>query len=618
MKINQQFEIAVIGAGHAGCEAALAATRMGHKVILLAINVDKIAHMPCNPSIGGIGKGQLVREIDALGGEMGRNIDRSMVQIKTLNRSKGPAVQALRAQADRRKYSWLMKRKILEEPGLTLRQAEVIELIKAGEEEFLLKVADGRDVLVGRVIVATGTFLKGVLAMGSSSYPGGRAGEMPSNEISASLGRLGIELGRFQSATPPRVLAHSVAREKMSIQPGDPEPVRFSFESPRRKVRQRDCYLTYTGKKTHDVITKNLHLSPIKSGSVSAKGPRYCPSIERKVLNFPDRQRHPVFVEPEGWQNHELYLQGLTTSMPVAVQEKIIQSVAGLEEAIIIRPGYAVSYDYVLPYQLKSTFECVSQPGLYTAGQINGTSGYEEAAAQGLLAGINAALSCEGKKPLVLERSQAYIGVLTDDIVTKESDEPYRMFTSRAEHRLLLRSDNADARLTSIGHSLGLISDERMRKITKRQAEIRACLARLESTSISLLDIDIAIPKDMSKNESARAIALLKRPEVSIEQLKPILRLGGFSREVRRQVEIEAKYEGYIKRQKEQIAAQKRLEKTSLPAFDYESIGALSNEARQKLTKIKPQSLGQAARIQGVTPADISILMIHLEQCQRT
>lgn len=618
MKTYERFEIAVIGAGHAGCEAALAAARMGHKVILLAINVDKIAHMPCNPSIGGIGKGQLVREIDALGGEMGRNIDRSMVQIKTLNISKGPAVQALRAQADRRKYSWLMKRRILEEPNLTLRQAEVVGLKKAGEEEFLLKAVDGRDVLAGRVIVATGTFLKGVLAMGSTSCPGGRVGEMPSNGISGSLGQLGIELGRFQSATPPRILERSVANERMSIQPGDTEPVRFSFESPRRKVRQRDCYLTYTGKKTNDIITRNLHLSPIKSGSVSAKGPRYCPSIERKVINFPDRMRHPVFVEPEGWQSHELYLQGLTTSMPVEIQEKIIQSVPGLEEAIILRPGYAVSYDYVLPYQLKSTYECAVQQGLYTAGQINGTSGYEEAAAQGLLAGINAALSCEGKEPLVLTRSQAYIGVLTDDIVTKESDEPYRMFTSRAEHRLLLRSDNADARLTPLGYALGLISDERMRKVSKRQAEIRECLTRLESTSISLSSLDLETPKDMNKNESARAKALLKRPEVSIEQLKPLLRLGGFSREVRRQAEIEVKYEGYIKRQKDRIAAQKRLENTSLPVFDYESIGSLSNEARQKLTKIKPQSLGQAARIQGVTPADISILMIHLEQCQRT
>jgi len=614
MNNSKRYDILVIGAGHAGCEAALAAARMGCSVLVAAINIDRIAHMPCNPSIGGLGKGQLVREVDALGGEMGRNIDATLIQIKTLNGSKGPAVQALRAQADKREYSRVMKAKLLAEPKISLRQGEAVAIEKAGEEELQVKTADGATFTAKCVIVSTGTFLKGEMVIGEIRQSGGRSGESASGFVSGALQRLGLELGRFQSATPPRVWAGSIDAGRMLVQPGDVPPPPFSFSGVgKRKRRQRDCYLTYTNAQTHKVITDNLHLSPIKSGSVSAMGPRYCPSIDRKVMNFPDRDRHPVFVEPEGRENEELYLQGLTTSMPIAIQEKIIQSVAGLEEAKIIRPGYAVAYDYVLPHQLKNTLESTAVPGLFAAGQINGTSGYEEAAAQGLVAGINAALRCLGREPLAIDRSQAYIGVLIDDLVTKEIDEPYRMFTSRAEYRLVLRSDNADIRLTPIGHRLGLVSDEQMEKTERKRRGTEACLAKLKATNIRVSDLPGASPTGAASSAMFKAIDLLRRPEIDIDALAGLAGLGRITRESRHQAEIETKYEGYIKRQLDQIAAQKRLEEVPLPAVDYERIGALSTEARQKLTKIKPQSLGQAARIAGVTPADISILMVHLQ-----
>ncbi len=610
----RKYDIITIGAGHAGCEAALAAARMGCKVLLLALNVDQLAHMPCNPSIGGIGKGQLVREIDALGGEMGRTIDETSIQIKTLNSSKGPAVQALRAQADKRRYSSTMKKNILKERNINLRQGEVVSLKKQGPGEFRISTADGADFNSRCVIVATGTFLRGEMVIGKIRRAGGRAGELPSNFVSAGLSELGLELGRFQSATPPRVWAGSVDYSRMIRQPGD-TGLAFSFESAKRSSRgQKDCYLTYTNRQTHKVIGDNLHLSPIKSGSVSAKGPRYCPSIDRKVINFPDRDRHPVFVEPEGRKNQELYLQGLTTSMPVYLQEMIIRTVPGLENARITRPGYAVSYDYLLPYQLSNTLECLPVPGLFSAGQINGTSGYEEAAAQGLMAGINAALKCQGKAPFILDRSQAYIGVLIDDLVTKEIDEPYRMFTSRAEHRLVLRSDNADLRLTPLSYELGLASEARLRRVEKKQADIAKCLNKLHKAKINLADLEVHSPADGKLGTICGAGELLKRPEIKIEQLAGIVGLAKMSREARYQAEIEIKYQGYIKRQNEQIAAEQRLEEVPLPDLDYSRIDALSTEARQKLGRIRPSSLGQASRLSGVSPADISVLMVFLKR----
>lgn len=616
-KIN--FDIITIGAGHAGCEAALAAARMGCKVLMTAINIDRIAHMPCNPAIGGIGKGQLVREVDALGGEMGRNIDSTLIQIKTLNSSKGPAVRALRAQADKRQYGRLMKAKVLREPNIRLRQSEIVSIVRTGEEGLQVKTADGAVFTANCVIVATGTFLKGELVIGEKKHSGGRAGEAASSLISSSLKKLGLELGRFQSATPPRIWAGSIDLARMIVQPGDIDAPGFSFETiGKQQRRQRDCYLTYTNKKTHAVISHNLHLSPIKSGSVSAKGPRYCPSIDRKVINFPDKDRHPVFVEPEGWKNEELYLQGLTTSMPIAIQEKLIRTVEGLEEARIIRPGYAVAYDYILPHQLSRTLESLAVPGLFAAGQINGTSGYEEAAAQGLIAGINAALKCLGKEPLIIDRSQAYIGVLIDDLVTKEIDEPYRMFTSRAEHRLILRSDNADVRLSSIGYRLGLISDDRMKRTERKIRGTEECLAKLNATTIRSSEIPEEASIKSPGVRAYKAIELLRRPEIDIACLAGFLKLGKIPRESIYQAEVETKYEGYIKRQLEQIAAQKRLEDLPLPTIDFERIETLSMEARQKLAKIRPQSLGQAARIAGVSPADISILMIHLEQWRQS
>ena len=593
------YDVIVIGAGHAGCEAALAAARMGRSVLVIALSVDKVAHMPCNPAIGGIGKGQLVREIDALGGQMGRTIDRAMVQIKILNSSKGPAVQALRAQADKRLYSSLMKKELLKQKGLALLRAEAREIKKIGEREIEV-VTDAEDKYVAAsVVITTGTFLRGKMTIGEKTASGGRAGEAASDRLSAALRSLGIELGRFQSATPPRIAGHTCRVEGMKAQPGDAEALAFSFSThsaPRR--RQRCCWLTHTTGRTHELIRRNIHLSPIRSGSVSAKGPRYCPSIDRKVINFPDRDQHPVFVEPEGWKTDEMYLQGLTTSMPVAIQEKIIQTVPGLEEAGLVRPGYAVAYDYVGSGQLGSGLGLLAVPGLFTAGQINGTSGYEEAAAQGLVAGINAARYCVGGSAFVLGRSEAYIGVLVDDLVRKEIDEPYRMFTSRAEHRLILRSDNADLRLTPIGRKLGLVDEEGLAVVEAKRQDISLCLARLGSARIG----------------GKPAKDLLKRPEVSIEGLIEAADIASISAEARREAETEIKYEGYIRRQLRQIDAQRSLEETLLPPLDYERIQSLSTEARAKLGRVKPRSLGQASRIAGVSPADISVLMVHLDQ----
>ncbi|MDI6817078.1 MAG: tRNA uridine-5-carboxymethylaminomethyl(34) synthesis enzyme MnmG [Actinomycetota bacterium] len=616
---KQAYEVIVIGAGHAGCEAALASARMGCLTLLLTISLDKIALMPCNPAIGGIGKGQLVREIDALGGEMGKNTDFAAIQLKVLNRRKGPAVQALRAQTDKKVYEDRMKRVLWAQDNLSIRQGSVTEILLRGGEVDGVRLACGFTCYSRSIIIATGTFLQGQIVIGDIIRPAGRMGELPSLGLSDSLVRAGINIGRFQSATPPRVDARSLDYSKMTPQLGDDEPRPFSHTTQTTQRKQAPCYLTYTSKDTHRVVEENLHLSPIKTGAVTGHGPRNCPSIDRKIMNFPEKERHPVFVEPEGWHTTEMYLQGLTTSLPVAVQEKIIRNTPGLENARIMRPGYAVAYDFIYPDQLYPTLETKAVPGLYTAGQINGTSGYEEAAAQGLIAGINAALRVQGKEPFVLDRSQAYIGVLIDDLVTKGVDEPYRMFTSRAEYRLLLRSDNADIRLSGLGFELGLIDGERHRRIKEKERLVAEVAGSLESTIIQPTDAlnDLLVGAGTSVvNRSISVAELLRRPQIAvadIEWLAP--QLKQLTEEERLVVEVDVKYAGYVRRQLSQVKQFKRLEARHIPAeLDYTQLHGLSIQAREKLTQVRPRSLGQASRVSGVTPADINALLVHLEQ----
>ena len=613
------YDTIIVGGGHAGCEAALAASRMGCRTLLLALNLEKIALMPCNPAIGGIGKGQLVREIDALGGEMAKITDSAAIQIKILNRSKGPAVQALRAQADKKIYERNMRRSLESQVGLELRDGEVTTILSSANGIVGVETLTGERYLAQTVIIATGTFLKGKIVVGDIKYPAGRVGELPSTHLSSSLIKCGLELGRFQSATPARIHSASADLSKMKEEPGDDEPLAFSFSSKKIIRKQRTCYLTFTNKETKRVVEDNIHLSPIKTGMISGKGPRHCPSIDRKIINFPQKNSHPVFIEPEGWHTVELYLQGLTSSMPVDVQSKIIRTIPGLESAEIIRPGYAVAYDYLIPDQLKQTLETKAIEGLFTAGQINGTSGYEEAAAQGLMAGINAALKVKGEEPLILDRSKAYIGVLIDDLVTKGVDEPYRMFTSRAEYRLILRSDNADLRLSPVGYKLGLVGGERMKAVEKKKSELEECLSGLKNERLSATSTNLPDIAPLLNSNPIKAYDLLKRPEVRMSMLEKNLdSLQGISAEALEQAEIEIKYEGYIRRQRDQIGAMKKLEKRLLPAdIEYLNIGALSVEAREKLERIRPRSLGQASRIAGVSPADVSVLMFQLTRRSR-
>lgn len=616
-----EYDVIVVGGGHAGCEAALASARMGCKTAVFAINLDSIANMPCNPSIGGTAKGHLVREIDALGGEMGKNTDKTFIQSKILNSAKGPAVFSLRAQADKRRYQMEMKHTLEKQENLDVKQGEIVELLTTEDKRKItgVKTHTGAVYNCKAVILATGTFLKGRIIIGDVSYSGGPDGLFPANKLSDSMKELGIELLRFKTGTPARINRRSIDFSKMEEQPGDERIVPFSFETDEIEKEQVSCWLTYTTEETHRIIRENLHRSPLYSGDIKGVGPRYCPSIEDKVVRFADKERHQVFVEPMGLDTEEMYLQGVSTSLPEDVQIKLMRSIPGLENVSVMRSAYAIEYDCIDATQLKLSLEFKNIDGLFSAGQINGSSGYEEAAAQGLMAGINAALKIKGKEPLILDRSQAYIGVLIDDLVTKGTKEPYRMMTSRAEYRLLLRQDNADLRLTPIGYAIGLISDERFKKFEEKRNQIAEEIERVEKTVIAPrenVNRFLESRKSTPIKSGVKLAELLRRPELSYDDLAEIDEgRPALSRAVREQVEISVKYEGYIKRQMQQVEQFKKLENRRLPKdIDYMAIEGMRIEARQKLDKIRPDSVGQASRITGVSPADINVLLIYLEQ----
>lgn len=614
-----QYDVIVIGAGHAGCEAGLAAARMGAKTLMLTLNLDLVAFMPCNPSIGGPAKGVVVREIDALGGEMGKNIDKTHIQMRMLNTSKGPAVRALRAQADKVLYQQEMKKTLENQENLTLRQGMVDRLIV---EDGVCKgvITETKAAYYAQsVVITTGTFMRGKVLIGDIEYESGPNNQRPSVKLSEHLEELGFELIRFKTGTPPRVNSHTIDYSKTEIQPGDDEPRAFSYETTEFITDQIPCWLTYTGEFTHKIIDENLHRSSMYSGMVKGTGPRYCPSIEDKVVRFHDKPRHQIFLEPEGRNTDEVYVQGLSTSMPEDIQKRLLETIPGLEKAELMRAGYAIEYDAIVPTQLWPTLETKKIKGLYTAGQINGTSGYEEAAGQGIMAGINAAAKALDKEPVILDRSQAYIGVLIDDLVTKGTNEPYRLLTSRAEYRLLLRHDNADLRLTDIGYQIGLISEERYQIFQEKKQLIEEEKKRLDKVIIKPTEKVQTMLKDAggaSLKEAVRANDFLKRPEITYEMLKtltpPEQQLPA---DVEEQVEIQVKYEGYIKKSLQQVERMKKMEDKKIPSdLDYDAIQGLATEAKEKLKKVRPLSVGQASRISGVNPSDISILLVYLEQ----
>ena len=612
------YDIAVIGAGHAGCEAGLAAARLGMKTLIFSISLEAVANMPCNPHIGGSSKGHLVREIDALGGEMGKNIDKTMIQIKMLNTSKGPAVHSLRAQADRKRYQMEMKHTLEKQENLYLKQAEIVDIKIKDNKVKSIETSVGAIYNVKSLIIATGTYLKGKIFIGDFSEESGPDGVFPANKLSESLKKIGVKLVRFKTGTPARINRKSIDFSKMEVQRGDVDIIPFSFEDRIKKFEQVDCYLTYTNEKTHEIIRKNLHRSPLYAGEIEGTGPRYCPSIEDKVVRFADKKRHQVFVEPIGLDTDEMYIQGMSSSLPEDVQIEMYRTLPGLENAEFTRPAYAIEYDCIDPSDLKLSLEYKNIDGLFFAGQTNGTSGYEEAACQGLIAGINASQKIKGKKPLILDRTEAYIGVLIDDIVTKGTNEPYRMMTSRAEYRLLLRQDNADLRLTEKGHEIGLISDERYNKFIEKKRKIDEEKLRLEATTVKPTE---EVNKYLvncgtsSLTTGAKLSELLKRAEITYASLGTIDKeRPELPEQVKEEVEIQVKYEGYIKMQEAQVEKFKKMEKKLIPEdLDYDEIKGISLEARQKLNKHKPYSIGQASRISGVSPADISVILVYLQ-----
>lgn len=613
----KQYEVAVIGAGHAGIEAGLASARLGCSTIVFTINLDWIGNMPCNPSIGGTSKGHLVREIDALGGEMGKAADKTEIQSRMLNRGKGPAVHSLRAQIDRREYSKYMKHALEKQENLDVKQAEIVDLTRDDQGLWHLTTRLEAEYTAKCVVLATGTFLGGRVYIGDVSYESGPDGMFPATALSAALYKLQIPLRRFKTGTPARVNRRSIDFSVLEVQKGDEATVPFSFDTETPPENKADCYIAYTNEETKRVILENIHTSPLYSGKIHGVGPRYCPSFEDKIMRFPDKQRHQLFVEPCGLDTEELYLQGMSSSLPEAVQLKFLRTIKGLEHVEVMRTAYAIEYDCVDPLALKPSLEFLDLPGLFGAGQFNGSSGYEEAAAQGLIAGINAARRAQGKDPLLLDRASSYIGTLIDDLVTKGCSDPYRMMTSRSEYRLLLRQDNADLRLTDIGREVGLVGDEKYARFVKKREQIEAERRRVQATSVPLSDElqDLLVSRETSPLKSGVKLEeLLKRPQLDYACLAPFdPTRPDYPPEVFEQVEIELKYEGYIKRQQAQIREMRRLESKQIPEdICYDKIDGLRLEAREKLGKIRPQNVGQASRISGVSPADISVLLIYL------